>query len=45
MWGLAVHPAEPIFATCSSEQLVCLWNSENQENIWSYLIDVRVPAS
>ena len=40
MWGLATHPTQPIFATCSQENLVCVWNGEKQELIWSYFIEV-----
>lgn len=41
MWGLATHPTETIFVTCSQEQLVCIWDSKTQENLWTYPIDVR----
>lgn len=39
MWGLATHPTETIFVTCSQEQLVCIWDSKTQENLWTYPID------
>ncbi|XP_066918550.1 77 kDa echinoderm microtubule-associated protein-like isoform X2 [Clytia hemisphaerica] len=39
MWGLAAHASKPIFVTCSHENLVCVWNGEKQELIWSYFIE------
>ena len=41
-WGLATHPTKALFVTCSYENLVCVWNGEKQEIIWSAFIEVCI---
>ncbi|XP_054914723.1 echinoderm microtubule-associated protein-like 3 isoform X2 [Poeciliopsis prolifica] len=39
MWGLATHPSQNIFLTCSHDRQVCLWNTEEHNLDWCITLE------
>uniref|UniRef100_A0A3Q2EID8 EMAP like 3 n=1 Tax=Cyprinodon variegatus TaxID=28743 RepID=A0A3Q2EID8_CYPVA len=39
MWGLATHPSQNIFLTCSHDRQVCLWNTEQHSLDWCITLE------
>ncbi|XP_008433154.1 echinoderm microtubule-associated protein-like 3 isoform X1 [Poecilia reticulata] len=39
MWGLATHPSQSIFLTCSHDRQVCLWNTEEHNLDWCITLE------
>ncbi|XP_072545781.1 echinoderm microtubule-associated protein-like 1 isoform X3 [Salminus brasiliensis] len=35
LWGLAVHPLKHQFLTCGHDKLVCLWDSDTHQPLWT----------
>ncbi|MEQ2198480.1 hypothetical protein XENOCAPTIV_013459, partial [Xenoophorus captivus] len=39
MWGLATHPSQDIFLSCSHDRQVCLWNTEKHNLDWCITLE------
>ncbi|KAK5621436.1 Echinoderm microtubule-associated protein-like 3 [Crenichthys baileyi] len=39
MWGLATHPSQDIFLSCSHDRHVCLWNTEKHNLDWCITLE------
>ncbi|XP_076833613.1 echinoderm microtubule-associated protein-like 1 isoform X2 [Brachyhypopomus gauderio] len=39
LWGLAVHPLKQHFLTCGHDKLICLWDSDSHQPVWTKTIE------
>uniref|UniRef100_A0A3Q2TVD2 EMAP like 3 n=1 Tax=Fundulus heteroclitus TaxID=8078 RepID=A0A3Q2TVD2_FUNHE len=39
MWGLATHPSQDLFLSCSHDRQVCLWNTEEHNLDWCITLE------
>ncbi|XP_029470730.1 echinoderm microtubule-associated protein-like 3 isoform X3 [Rhinatrema bivittatum] len=39
LWGLATHPSQNIFLTCSYDKQVCMWQSSEHALTWSTILE------
>uniref|UniRef100_A0AAR2JQI3 HELP domain-containing protein n=1 Tax=Pygocentrus nattereri TaxID=42514 RepID=A0AAR2JQI3_PYGNA len=39
LWGLAVHPLKHQFLTCGHDKLVCLWDSDAHQPVWTKTLE------
>uniref|UniRef100_A0A4W4GDY0 HELP domain-containing protein n=2 Tax=Electrophorus electricus TaxID=8005 RepID=A0A4W4GDY0_ELEEL len=39
LWGLAMHPLKHHFLTCGHDKLICLWDSDSHQPVWTKTIE------
>uniref|UniRef100_A0A4W4GH82 HELP domain-containing protein n=1 Tax=Electrophorus electricus TaxID=8005 RepID=A0A4W4GH82_ELEEL len=42
LWGLAMHPLKHHFLTCGHDKLICLWDSDSHQPVWTKTIEVSI---
>ncbi|XP_071963510.1 77 kDa echinoderm microtubule-associated protein-like isoform X4 [Antedon mediterranea] len=39
LWGMAIHPTQPLFLTCGHDKTIIMWDSESHRPLWTKTIE------